>query len=108
MAYVFGLPQDVTELIYSMRVWMPRRPRHGHVNNSFMMDFENDLLDGWEHDIPQGPRRFENAAWAQLVQRNVYPAQSDVDWDEYVRWVQSGGGDEWFLECVQPATDIVA
>ena len=91
MAYAFCLPKDVTDLIYSMRVWMPRRPRHGRVNNSFMMDFENDLRAEWGHPIPRGPRRFENAAWAQLVQRHVYPAHSDVDWDEYVQWVQSRG-----------------
>ena len=103
MAYVFGLPQDVTELIYSMRVWMPRRPRHGHVNNSFMLDFENDLRIEWGHPIPRGPRRFENAAWAQLVQRHVYrtrPTPTSTGMS-----MSSGYSRE---ACVQRATDIVA
>ncbi len=44
------------------------------------------------------PRRFENAEWAELIKRNVYPHHSDIDWEEYVEWVSNGGGDEWFLD----------
>jgi hypothetical protein len=48
--------------------------------------------------MPKGPKRFEKAAWAALVQNNVFPHHSDIDWDEYVDWVSNGGGDEWFME----------
>ena len=68
-----------------------------------MMDFENSLLEDWDarKGIPTGPRRFENAEWAELVKRNVYPNHSDVDWDEYVDWVSSGRGNEWFVASVE-------
>ena len=107
MAYAFGFPKNVTDMIYELREWMPRRPRHCHHSrpgmNDFLMDFENSLLEDWDarKGIPTGPRRFENAEWAELVKRNVYPNHPDVDWDEYVDWVSSGGGDEWFVASVE-------
>ena len=66
--------------------------------DDFMMDFENAILEEWDarQGIPQGRRRFENPEWAVLVQRNVYPNHSDVNWEQYVEWVQQGGGDEHF------------
>ena len=33
-----------------------------------------------------------------MIQKEVYPYHSDVDWFEYVEWVQNGGGDEYFME----------
>ena len=42
--------------------------------------------------IPTGPRRFENAEWAELIKKSAYPHHSDVDWDEYYDWVSHGGG----------------
>lgn len=84
-----------------------RRPRHiPHYTllhpqrDAFLMDFENAVLRDWDarKGIPQGWRRFENTEWAQLIKRNVYPHHSDVDWYEYVEWVENGGGDEWFQE----------
>ena len=103
MAYALGFPQTVTTLIYELRVWMPKRPRrcsHGPERDAFMMDFENECLKDWDarKGMPRGPRRFEKADWAALVQRNVYPNHLDVDWDEYVDFVSQGGGDEWFME----------
>ena len=62
------------------------------------MDFENSLLEGWAGPIPQGPRRYEKAEWAELIKKNVYPNHSDIDWYEYVEWVSQGGGDECFME----------
>ena len=103
MAFVFRFPKEVTDLIYELHEWMPRRPRHCHHSGreDFLMDFENSLLEDWDNGIPTGPRRFEEAEWAELVKRNVYPNHSDVDWDEYVEWVSSGGGDEWFVASVE-------
>ncbi len=66
--------------------------------DAFFMDFENAILKDWRKGIPRGPRRYENAEWAELVKRDVYPHHSDVDWHEYVEWVSRGGGDEWFQE----------
>ena len=72
------------------------------------MDFENSLLEDWDNGIPTGPRRFEEAEWAELVKRNVYPNHSDVDWDEYVDWVSSGGGDGLFVDSVEGEEMCVA
>ena len=78
----------------------PQRPRGSPPNDDFLMDFENEVLQDWDarKGIPTGPRRFQNPEWAELIQRNVYPHTSDVDWYEYVVWVENGGGDEWFTE----------
>ena len=104
MAYAFGFPKTITDLIYELRDWPPRRPRRTSCNrpgrHAFLMDFENDVLRDWDatKGIPTGPRRFEKAEWAELIKRNVYPNHSDLDWDEYVDWVSQGGGDEWLME----------
>jgi len=67
-----------------------------------MMDFENACLsENWDSRIrahPTGPKRYEDSKWAGMIKRSVYPFNSDIDWEEYVEWVQNGGGDEWFQE----------
>ena len=101
MAYALGFPKNITDMIYELRDWSPRRPGRTSFDrpgrDAFLMDFENAVLEDWGRDIPTGPRRFEKAEWAELIKRNVYPNHSDLDWDEYVEWVSQGGGDEWFL-----------
>ena len=70
-------------------------------NINFIMDFENDCLrDKWDNSIPfpTGPKRFENAHWAKMIQSQVFPAHSDLDWYDYVEFCQLGYGDEWFQE----------
>ncbi len=64
--------------------------------DAFMMDFENYVLEYWDarKGIPTGPGRFENEEWAALMKTHL--EFSDTCWDEYVAWVRSGGGDEWF------------
>ena len=102
MAYAFGFPKTITDLIYELREWPPRRPRRTSCNrpgrDAFLMDFENDVLRDWDatKGIPTGPCRLEKAEWADLIKRNVYPNHSDVDWEEYCEWCSNGGGDEWF------------
>ena len=102
MDYALGFPKNITDMIYKLRDWPPRRPgptsfdRPGF--HAFLMDFENAVLEDGGRDSPTGPRRFEKAEWAELIKRNVYPNHSDLDWDEYVEWVSQGGGDEWFME----------
>ncbi len=66
--------------------------------DNFLMDFENYVLREWDArgGIPTGPRRFENPNWAALMKSHL--EFSDTCWDEYVAWVQQGGGDEWFQE----------
>ena len=81
----------------------PRRPRNRlqPCNDSFMMDFENDLLRMWDSrtkEYPKGRKRFLDKEWAELVISQVYPFHSDVDWDDYIDWVANGGGDEYFAE----------
>ncbi len=64
--------------------------------DAFLMDFENYVLHEWDSrwGIPTGPKRFENENWAALMKSHL--EFSDTCWDEYVAWVQQGGGDEWF------------
>ena len=75
--------------------------RHESMTDSrdaFMMDFENACLRlEWKcEDSPKGNTRYLHKEWATMIQSQVYPNHSDVDWYEYVEWVVSGGGDEWF------------
>ena len=112
MAYAFRFPADVTALLYSMRDWQAEarrafwltppsnreeKERRKHRNN-FMMDFENSALARWDSSqgIPTGPARYEHHVWATHMQE--YLQDSDECWEEYVAWVQSGWGDEWFQE----------
>ena len=99
----------VMEVFRSMggTVLPPKRPRHiprytplSLERDDFCIDFENAVLREWDthKDIPRGPRRFENAEWAELIKRNVYPDHWDIDWEEYEDWVSRGHGDEWFQE----------
>ena len=76
------------------------QPRRSPTDNAFMMDWENAILGDWDarNGIPKGPCRYENAEWAALVQQHVYPHHSDVTWEQYMKWVMDGGGDEWFQE----------
>jgi hypothetical protein len=74
--------------------WKPRRNNSGP-RNSFMMDFENEVLRAFGGS-PRGPRRHLDPQWAALVRHRVDPHHTDVTWCEYVEWVQGGGGDEWF------------
>ena len=48
--------------------------------------------------FPRGPNRHEDPEWAEMIQSQVYPHHSDIDWQEYVDWVRLGGGDDHFLE----------
>ena len=89
------------------RVLPPNRPRHidkyellTPYRDNFMMDFENHCLkhnwDNRQKEFPKGKNRHEDPEWEEMIQTQVYPNHSDVDWQEYVDWVQSGMGDEWF------------
>ena len=69
--------------------------------DNFYMDFENDILRKWDSRKkahPKGPNRCKDPEWAAIIQSEVYPHHSDIDWHEYVEWVENGGGDEWFQE----------
>ena len=81
----------------------PNRPNSSHgkpmtkERDAFLMDFENSCLQNWPGlNFPKGPERHEDTEWAQLILSQVYPNHSDVDFDEYVSWVQGGGGDLFF------------
>jgi hypothetical protein len=98
----------VRDIFKSMggRVMPPARPGKTKLlymdvqRYSFLMDFENSCLT--EHwgvkPHPRGNKRYEDPEWAAMIQSQVYPNHSDVDWYEYVEWVSQGGGDEWFEE----------
>ena len=90
------------------RILPPNRPRHIDKyeiltleRDNFMMDFENACLsqnwDSSRREHPKGPNRHKDPEWAAMIQSQVYPHHSDVDWEEYVQW-SSVHGDEWFLE----------
>ena len=48
--------------------------------------------------IQKEKKRHEDPEWMEMIQTQVYPNHSDVDWQEYVDWCEKGMGDEWFLE----------
>lgn len=71
------------------------------LDDDFMADFENYCLSLWDSSKrphPRGPNRHEDVDWAAHIRRYVYPHHSDVDWYEYTIFVESGGGDDFFLE----------
>ena len=86
------------------------RPRHKDIDwktmseenthrDAFLMDFENSCLaDFARESYPQGLERCKDEMWRTHIQSQVYPAHSDVDWTEYVAWVEAGKGDEYFIE----------
>ena len=100
------------EETYYKAVYISERPNHKSKaarderswrdHDDFMMDFENWCLgkkwDSYKSPHPTGKNRYENKNWADMIQKEVYPYHSDVDWFEYVEWVQNGGGDEYFME----------
>ena len=105
MAYALGFPKNITDLIYELRDWPPRRPRHTSCDrpgrNAFLMDFENSCLSDWDsfkRPHPKGPNRHLDPEWAAMIKSQVYPYHSDVDWEEYQEWCRYGGGDECFEE----------
>ena len=68
-------------------------------SDAFLTDWENECLsDNWNSSVPHpvGPKRHEHKEWAEMIKSQVYPHHSDVDWYEYVEWVENGGGDAWF------------
>jgi len=71
MGYALGFPKPVTDIIYALREWPPRRPQRTSSDragrDAFLMDFENDVLREYRHSIPTGPRRYEKAEWAGLI-----------------------------------------
>ena len=90
--------------VLRMARFMHKLKRPGHTDkkdDTFMMDFENACLQlqAWTFDyIPQGKKRHTDPDWAKVIKSQVYPHHSDVDWFEYVAWVENGGGDEYFQE----------
>ena len=87
-------------------VLLPKRSHHipkytplTVARDDFMMDFENSCLSQkWDSTKghPRGPKRYEDHEWAAMIQSQVYPNHSDVDWEEYIDWTSAGHGDEWF------------
>ena len=77
-------------------------PPRRSLRDSFITDFENACLAShWDSSViphPRGNRRYEHQEWAEMIQSHVYPHHSDIDWFEYMEWVQHGGGDECFQE----------
>ncbi len=102
--------QDAMNVVKTIFVQMggkvlpPKRPGHRprytilhpEIDN-FMMDFENACLSqNWDSSKrvhPKGPKRHEDPEWAKMIQSQVYPHHSDIDWEEYKKWVENGGGD---------------
>ena len=84
----------------------PRRPGHRDIASStssgrhgFLMDFELAcLMESGSTSCPTGPNRYTDPSWEKFIKARVYPHHSDVDWQEYIDFCESGGGDEWFIE----------
>ena len=66
-------------------------------NNSFMLDFENWVLENrWTGEPPKGPERYLHPEWARVMQHAC--EDSDCSWPTYCEWVRQGGGDDWFVD----------
>ena len=86
-----------------LKLTRPGKPLYMSIQrDSFLMDLEKSCLaDNWDSSSaphPTGVRRHDNEKWAEMIQSQVYPNHSDIDWYEYVEWVTQGGGDEMFQE----------
>ena len=103
MAFVFGFPQDVADIIYSMRDWRWEMVRDGGKTPSAKcfrcnIPFWDDVLEGLE--LPA------ISAWHQLV-FEVETDSEDSDYGEVVWW-----GDGWnhrsesYIEVFDPAKRI--
>ena len=100
----------VMDIFRSMggRVIPPRRPGRSTAlyltvaRDVSFMDFENACLsrnwDSSKRQHPKGPKRHEDPEWAQMIQSQVYPHHSDVDFQEYCEFCENGGGCEAFQE----------
>ena len=102
----------VEDVFVSMggKVLPPRRPGHVEPRNAldllpredFYLDFENACLsqhwDSSKRLHPKGKKRHEDPEWAAMIQSQLYPHHSQIDWQEYVDFVKYGGGDDCFQE----------
>lgn len=70
--------------------------RRQAVNDSFLLDFENWVLENrWEGEFPTGPDRYLDPEWARVVKYEC--EHLDCSWPRYCAWVRLGGGDDPFL-----------
>ena len=62
-----------------------------------LCDYENMLLSTYDtaKGIPVGMERLTHESWVQHVKDDL--PRSDFTWQQYVEYVEAGGGDEWFL-----------
>ena len=56
----------------------------------------------------RGNQRHEHKEWAEIIKSQVYPHHSDADWEDYVEWVEKGGGDEWFQTDINEQSQFTA
>jgi len=77
------------------------QPEFGMPGDDFMMDFENWILEHlWDNShrhFPTGRERYMDPEWGALM-RTECAKHSDVTWEQYCKWCQEGGGDDWFHE----------
>ena len=78
-----------------LKITRPGKPLYYSIQrDSFYMVFVNSCLaNHWDSSSaphPTGVRRHENEKWAGMIQSQVYPNHSDIDWYEYVEWVSQG------------------
>ncbi len=71
-----------------------------NMRSAFFTDFENSCLQDFKGVIPVGRRRHLDPEWARFIRSQVYPHHSDITWEQYCAFVESGGGDE-FLQATQ-------
>ena len=77
--------------------------------DAFLMDLENWVLEHkWDSriGIPCGPRRHLDHLWGEVMKEELaeYPRKT---YEDYCRWVESGGGDEWFQPDFQSEFQVV-
>ena len=73
---------------------------------SALWDYENWLLGRYDLALgmPVGLGRLTHEPWVKHVKKDL--PNSDFTWEQYVKHVEKGDGDDWFLESPDdPAAD---
>ena len=75
------------------------------INDNFMMDMENHFFkkvwgERYLIRIPKGNKRYLDQEWSDLMKEYIDDnfTALELTFDRYVKWVENGGGDEWFQD----------
>ncbi len=68
--------------------------------DNYFLDVEHDTLTCWDNSMYPvrqyltGHKRLHNELWLDLIRRHIEVRH----YNNYLVWVESGNGDDWFVE----------